>query len=87
MNCNLCNWKCNVDRENKLGVCKCGYLPKLALASVHMWEEPCISGTNGSGTVFFTGCNLKCDFCQNYKINFSGKTFGNIYRTTRKKCS
>ena len=72
MNCNLCNWKCNVDRENKLGVCKCGYLPKLALASVHMWEEPCISGTNGSGTVFFTGCNLKCDFCQNYKISQEG---------------
>ncbi len=73
-NCNLCSFNCNVDRENKLGVCKCGILPKLALASIHMWEEPCISGTNGSGTVFFSGCNFKCIFCQN--ANISQDNFG-----------
>lgn len=70
--CNLCAWKCNVDRTKKWGVCQCGELPKLALANIHMWEEPCISGTNGSGTVFFTGCNLKCEFCQNSKISQEG---------------
>lgn len=51
------------------GICKCGTSAKVALASIHMWEEPCISGTNGSGTVFFSGCNLKCVFCQNSKIS------------------
>ena len=53
----------------RYGVCKCGVLSKVALASVHMWEEPCISGTNGSGTVFFSGCNLGCVFCQNAEIS------------------
>ena len=56
------------------GVCKCGVVSKVALASVHMWEEPCISGTNGSGTVFFSGCNFNCVFCQNSKI--SHENFG-----------
>ena len=56
------------------GVCKCSSLAKVALASVHMWEEPCISGTNGSGTVFFSGCNFNCVFCQNAKI--SHENFG-----------
>ncbi|MBQ9280036.1 MAG: radical SAM protein [Clostridia bacterium] len=70
--CNLCSWHCNVDRTETLGVCKCGKAPKLALASVHYWEEPCISGTKGSGTVFFSGCNFKCDFCQNYSISQEG---------------
>ena len=51
------------------GICKCGNNAKIALASIHMWEEPCISGTNGSGTIFFSGCNLKCVFCQNSKIS------------------
>lgn len=72
--CNLCAFDCKVDRSNSLGVCKCGINPKLALASIHKWEEPCISGTNGSGTVFFSGCNLKCQFCQNFEI--SEKHFG-----------
>ncbi len=67
--CNLCGFRCNVNREEKLGVCKCGVLPKLALVSVHNWEEPCISGTKGSGTVFFSGCNFSCIFCQNYEIS------------------
>lgn len=73
-NCKLCTFNCNVDREKVFGVCKCGIKPKLALASVHMWEEPCISGTKGSGTVFFSGCNFKCVFCQNSKI--SQENFG-----------
>lgn len=72
--CNLCRFNCNVNRKQDLGVCKCGLNPKIALANLHMWEEPCISGTNGSGTVFFSGCNLKCEFCQNYKI--SHENFG-----------
>lgn len=73
-NCNLCAHNCNVNRENTLGVCKCGILPKVSLASIHMWEEPCISKENGSGTVFFSGCNLKCIFCQNH--NISHNNFG-----------
>ncbi|MBR4110713.1 MAG: radical SAM protein [Clostridia bacterium] len=72
MGCNLCPFNCNVDRIDTLGRCKCGILPKLALASIHKWEEPCISGENGSGTVFFSGCNLSCIFCQNHEISHSG---------------
>ena len=67
--CELCGFKCKVNRNESLGVCKCGVLPKLALVSKHMWEEPCISGSNGSGTIFFSGCNFSCIFCQNYKIS------------------
>ena len=73
-NCSLCSYNCNINRNNKLGFCNCGILPKLALTSIHKWEEPCISGTRGSGTVFFSGCNLKCVYCQNHKI--SHKNFG-----------
>ena len=72
--CTLCNHNCKVNRNSSIGFCKCPILPKLALASIHKWEEPCISGTNGSGTVFFSGCNLKCQFCQNYEI--SNNNFG-----------
>ncbi|MBO5179847.1 MAG: radical SAM protein [Clostridia bacterium] len=72
MGCNLCPFNCNVDRIANLGRCKCTALPKLALASIHNWEEPCISGENGSGTVFFSGCNLNCIFCQNHEISHSG---------------
>lgn len=68
-NCNLCAHNCNVNRNINLGVCKCGINPKLALASIHMWEEPCISKDNGSGTVFFSGCNFNCIFCQNHEIS------------------
>ena len=73
-NCNLCAHNCNVNRNITLGACKCKVMPKVALASIHMWEEPCISMNNGSGTVFFSGCNLGCMFCQNYKI--SHENFG-----------
>lgn len=69
-NCVLCPRECHADRANgKLGFCRMNALPHAALASVHMWEEPCISGTKGSGTVFFSGCNLKCVFCQNFDIS------------------
>ena len=68
--CNVCAFKCNADRESKnLGVCNIGEKIKVSYVSTHMWEEPCISGTKGSGTIFFTGCNLRCVFCQNYKIS------------------
>ena len=56
------------------GACHCSQNAKVALASIHMWEEPCISGVNGSGTVFFSGCNFNCVFCQNSKI--SHENFG-----------
>ena len=72
--CSLCGFKCNVDRNIKKGVCGLGVLPKLALVSTHMWEEPCISGKKGSGTIFFSGCNFSCIFCQNYQI--SQENFG-----------
>ncbi len=65
----MCPRKCNINRSKKLGFCSAPQSVKIARASRHMWEEPCISGTNGSGTVFFSGCNLKCVFCQNEKIS------------------
>lgn len=69
-NCSLCPRNCSVNRvKGKTGVCRAGVNPKVALASIHMWEEPCISGTKGSGTVFFSHCNLKCVFCQNFDIS------------------
>lgn len=70
--CNQCPRHCNVDRDVRIGVCGVHNLPKVAKAYLHMWEEPCISGCNGSGTIFFSGCNLKCAFCQNYEISHLG---------------
>ena len=68
--CNLCPHKCNVNRiKGELGRCRAGSKVKIALADLHYFEEPSISLENGSGTVFFTGCNLNCKFCQNYKIS------------------
>lgn len=68
--CTLCPRKCKVNRaENKMGVCCAGKNIKIALANLHFFEEPCISGKSGSGTVFFSGCNMRCKFCQNYKIS------------------
>ena len=55
------------------GLCGCNDKIKIALASIHYYEEPCISGKNGSGTVFFSNCNLKCIYCQNYEISSLGK--------------
>ena len=72
--CNVCPHKCKVNRlEGKLGRCKCNDKIKIALVSTHMYEEPCISGKNGSGTIFFSNCNLSCKFCQNYEISQLGK--------------
>lgn len=69
-NCILCPHKCRVNRKNReLGRCRAGEKVRIALANLHYFEEPCISGENGSGTVFFTGCNMNCKFCQNYKIS------------------
>ncbi len=67
--CEICPNKCKINRFEKNGVCKAGKPPKIALATLHYWEEPCISGKAGSGTVFFSHCNLQCVFCQNYKIS------------------
>ncbi len=69
MKCNLCPRKCNTDRNVKIGVCGVGDTLKIARAAPHFWEEPCISGYGGSGTVFFSGCSLKCVFCQNHEIS------------------
>ncbi|MCB2307822.1 radical SAM protein [Clostridium estertheticum] len=71
--CNLCPRKCFVNRlDGELGYCNASGYIKVAKVSLHYWEEPCISGELGSGTVFFSNCNLKCVFCQNYKISHDG---------------
>ena len=68
--CNICPRTCNVNRNNnELGFCKCNNEIKIANYSLHMWEEPCISGEKGSGTIFFSYCNLQCVYCQNYEIS------------------
>lgn len=75
--CNACPRKCNVERnigEFSRGFCKMPYNAVLARASLHLWEEPVISGERGSGTIFFSGCNLRCVFCQNFEI--SHENFG-----------
>ena len=67
--CELCPRKCSADRTSGVGFCGEGVKLRAAKAYLHKWEEPCLSGENGSGTVFFSGCSLKCVFCQNYKIS------------------
>lgn len=72
--CNLCPHKCKVNRnKGNIGRCKSTDKVKIGLYSIHDFEEPCISGTKGSGTVFFSNCNLNCLFCQNYEISQLGK--------------
>ena len=66
--CSLCPRMCNIDREVTTGYCGVKNTLRVARAALHFWEEPCISGEEGSGAVFFTGCNLRCVFCQNYQI-------------------
>lgn len=68
MNCNLCPRNCNIDRSVNSGYCKVNNL-KVSLATLHFGEEPCISHKNGSGTIFFAGCNLRCVYCQNSEIS------------------
>ena len=71
--CTLCPRQCRADRAaGRIGFCGAGGALKAARAALHFWEEPCISGTRGSGTVFFSGCTLKCCFCQNYPISAEG---------------
>lgn len=76
-NCTLCPRKCSVNRlKGEKGYCGESAQIRAARASLHFWEEPCISGTAGSGTVFFSGCNMKCVFCQNSQIALG--TFGKV---------
>jgi putative pyruvate formate lyase activating enzyme len=71
--CELCPRRCGVNRKaDRIGACGVGARPKIAAASIHPWEEPPISGTRGSGTLFFSGCTLRCLFCQNYPISQLG---------------
>jgi putative pyruvate formate lyase activating enzyme len=73
-NCTICPRRCAVDRtKGARGYCGENDRLRVARASLHMWEEPCISGEGGSGTVFFSGCNLKCVYCQNRSIALGGK--------------
>ncbi len=72
MGCNLCPRMCNADRSKAAGFCKTGDRIKVARAGLHHWEEPCISGNNGSGTVFFSGCVMRCEYCQNHDISWGG---------------
>lgn len=70
--CTLCPHKCGIDRSLNTGRCKAGDKVEIGGYSLHKFEEPCISGENGSGTVFFSKCNLNCVFCQNYEISNLG---------------
>lgn len=92
MICNSCPRKCNIDRSKSNGMCSVGVVPKVAKVYLHKWEEPCLVGANGSGTIFFSGCNLKCVYCQNYKISSEGygkyitvKRLAEIFRELEKK--
>ncbi len=74
--CEACPFKCKVNRLNgQIGKCKCNDKVKIDLYSLHYFEEPCISGKEGSGTVFFSNCNLNCIYCQNYQISQEGKGY------------
>ncbi len=80
--CNLCPRECGAERvKGQIGFCGCKDTLRVARAAPHFWEEPCISGTRGSGTVFFSGCNLRCVFCQN--IDLSRKYIGEEISTER----
>ena len=81
--CTLCPRKCKVNRHKNYGYCGANDKLKIAHYSLHEWEEPLISGINGSGTIFFSNCNLKCIFCQNKKISSNG--YGKYITTDRLK--
>ena len=70
--CTICPHKCNIDRSKSIGRCRAGDKIEIGGVGLHKFEEPCISGENGSGTVFFSKCNLNCVFCQNYEISNLG---------------
>ncbi len=67
--CELCPRRCGINRTERAGYCGAGDTLRVARAALHMWEEPCLTGTRGSGTVFFSGCPLRCVYCQNYAIS------------------
>lgn len=71
--CEICPHKCGVDRTKNVGRCKSRDKIKIALYSIHNFEEPCISGEKGSGTIFFSNCNMNCIYCQNYEISQFGR--------------
>ena len=72
--CNICPHECRINRnQGKIGRCKATDKIRIALSSIHHFEEPCISGNKGSGTIFFSHCNLHCVYCQNYEISQWGK--------------
>lgn len=75
MVCRACPFECGVDRCTALGVCRASDRIEVSQAQLHYWEEPPISGTRGSGTVFFAHCNLSCRFCQNANISQRGKGY------------
>lgn len=83
MICHLCPRRCGAERTAQQGggVCRMPAAPKIARAALHHWEEPVISGTRGSGAVFFSGCNLQCVFCQNGDISAGG--FGKVVSVPR----
>ena len=68
-NCTLCPRACGADRTRGVGLCGGGAQVRVARAMLHHWEEPPISGERGSGAVFFSGCSLRCCFCQNFTIS------------------
>ena len=71
--CQNCPRKCSVDREaGERGYCGVSATVRIARSALHLWEEPIISGTRGSGTIFFAGCNLRCIYCQNYEVSHKG---------------
>lgn len=71
--CQICPHNCKINRTQAMGRCKAKDTVKIALYSIHNYEEPCISGKKGSGTIFFSNCNLNCIYCQNYEISQQGK--------------
>lgn len=73
--CRICPRQCGVNRDKNIGACGMNNTARIALTMLHKWEEPIISGVNGSGTVFFSGCNLKCSYCQNYDVSHRGKGY------------
>lgn len=92
--CNICPHRCGAKRSvyEGEGFCKMGVRPKVARVGPHYWEEPCISGTKGSGAIFFSGCTLKCVFCQNYEISanhvgvfITPEQLANCYRNLEKQ--
>ena len=72
-NCSLCPRRCGVDRRSQAGFCGAGAKVRIALVSLHQWEEPCLVGEKGAGTVFFSYCNLRCVYCQNHEISHGGR--------------